>query len=153
MKKDESKVMQLLDELTEIVKSAPTIPLSTKVRVDPNELIDIIAEIRQSLPGELKTARAIVAERKQILFEAQANADRITTNAENKLREMIDSNEITRNANTQAEITLENAATQAKEIRIGTQKYADKILYRLQLQLKEINDQIEENRQEIKDLK
>ena len=153
MKKDESKVMQLLDELTEIVKSAPTIPLSTKVRVDPNELIDIIAEIRQSLPGELKTARAIVAERKQILFEAQANADRITTNAENKLREMIDSNEITRNANTQAEITLENAATQAKEIRIGTQKYADKILYRLQLQLKEINDQVEENRQEIKDLK
>ena len=153
MKKDESKVMQLLDELTEIVKSAPTIPLSTKVRVDPNELIDIIAEIRQSLPGELKTARAIVAERKQILFEAQANADRITTNAENKLREMIDSNEITRNANPQAEITLENAATQAKEIRIGTQKYADKILYRLQLQLKEINDQIEENRQEIKDLK
>ena len=153
MKKDESKVMQLLDELTEIVKSAPTIPLSTKVRVDPNELIDIIAEIRQSLPGELKTARAIVAERKQILFEAQANADRITTNAENKLREMIDSNEITRNANTQAEITLENAATQAKEIRIGTQKYADKILYRLQLKLKEINDQVEENRQEIKDLK
>ena len=153
MKKDESQVIQLLDELTELVKSAPTIPLSTKVRVDPNELIDIIAEIRQALPGELKTARQIVAEQKQILFEAQANADRITTNAENKLREMIDSNEITRNANTQAEITIENAATQAKEIRIGTQKYADKILYRLQLQLKEINDQIEENRKEIKDLK
>ena len=153
MKKDESQVIQLLDELTELVKSAPTIPLSTKVRVDPNELIDIIAEIRQALPAELKTARQIVAEQKQILFEAQANADRITANAEKKLREMIDSNEITRNANTQAEITLENANTQAREIRLGTQKYADKILYRLQLQLKEINDQIEDNRKEIKDLK
>ena len=153
MKKDEAKVTQLLDELAQIVKSAPTIPLSTKVRIDPAEIIEIIAEIRQALPGEIKTARQIVAEQKQILFEAQANADRITTNAENKLREMIDSNEITRNANTQAEITIENAATQAKEIRIGTQKYADKILYRLQLQLKEINDQIEENRKEIKDLK
>jgi hypothetical protein len=36
---------------------------------------------------------------------------------------------------------------------VGTQRYADKILHELQTQLKALNDQIEDNRREIKELK
>ena len=110
-------------------------------------------EIRTALPPELAEARKIVAERKQILFEAQADADRLKNDVEGKLRQVIDNSEITKNAQTQAEIIIENAQTQAKEIRIGTQHYSDKILYNLQIKLKEINDQIEANRKELKDIK
>ncbi|SEA64058.1 hypothetical protein SAMN04515656_1187 [Eubacterium aggregans] len=147
------KVLELINEVEELVEKGNSVPFSSKALVNPEEIIEILDEIRTALPPELAEARKIVAERKQILFEAQADADRLKNDVEGKLRQVIDNSEITKNAQTQAEIIIENAQIQAKEIRIGTQHYSDKILYNLQIKLKEINDQIEANRKELKDIK
>ena len=147
------KVLELINEVEELEEKGNSVPFSSKALVNPEEIIEILDEIRTALPPELAEARKIVAERKQILFEAQADADRLKNDVEGKLRQVIDNSEITKNAQTQAEIIIENAQTQAKEIRIGTQHYSDKILYNLQIKLKEINDQIEANRKELKDIK
>ncbi|MDD2414168.1 MAG: hypothetical protein PHI94_03240 [Eubacteriaceae bacterium] len=148
-----TKILDLLKEMEDLIDKGNSVPFSSKAMIVPEEMLEIIDEIKQELPAELAESKKIVAEKKQILFEAQANADRIKNNAEKQLREMIDTNEITRTANTQAEIIIENAQTQAKEIRIGTQHYSDKILYNLQVELKELNDQIETNRKELKEIK
>ena len=66
---------------------------------------------------------------------------------------MINTNEITRNATAQAEAILEKANTTAKQIRVGTKKYSEKMLYSVQVQLKELNDQIEKNREELNNIK
>ena len=147
------KVLELIDELEGLVERGNSVPFSSKAMVNPEEIVEILDEMRSALPGELLEARKIVAERKQILFEAQAEADRLKNDVEGKLRQMIDGSEVSKNAQVQAEIILENAQTQAKEIRIGTQHYTDKVLYNLQLKLKEINDQIEANRKELKEMK
>ncbi|MGL4283011.1 hypothetical protein [Eubacterium aggregans] len=147
------KVLELINEVEELVENGNSVPFSSKALVNPEEIIEILDEIRTAIPPELAEARKIVAERKQILFEAQADADRLKNDVEGKLRQVIDNSEITKNAQTQAEIIIENAQTQAKEIRIGTKHYSDKILYNLQIKLKEINDQIEANRKELKDIK
>ncbi len=147
------KVLELLSELEEMVEKGNSLPFSSKALVNPEEFMEILDEIRSALPPEIAEARKVVAEKKQILFEAQADADRLKNDVESKLRQLIDTNEITKTAQTQAEIIIENAQTQAKEIRIGTQHYSDKILYNLQVKLKELNDQIEENRKELKVIK
>lgn len=147
------KVVELLNELEEMVEKGNSIPFSSKALVNPEEFVEIVDEIRTALPPEIAEARKIVAEKKQILFEAQADADRMKNDVEGKLRQMIDEDEITKTAQTQAEIIIENAQTQAKEIRVGTQHYSDKILYNLQVKLKELNDQIEENRKQLKEIK
>lgn len=147
------KIMDLLNELEELVEKGSAIPFSNKVSINADDALEIIDELKKELPSEIDEAEKIVKDKKQILFEAQANADRIKNNADKQIREMIDNSEIVKNANTQAEIIVENAQTQAKEIRIGTQHYSDKILYQLQLQLKELNDKIEDNRKELKEIK
>jgi hypothetical protein len=147
------KVVELLNELEEMVEKGNSIPFSSKALVNPEEFVEIVDEIRTALPPEIAEARKIVAEKKQILFEAQADADRMKNDVEGKLRQMIDEDEISKTAQTQAEIIIENAQTQAKEIRVGTQHYSDKILYNLQVKLKELNDQIEENRKQLKEIK
>ena len=40
------KVLELLDEIEEIVDTASGIPLSGKIMVDSNELLEIVKEIR-----------------------------------------------------------------------------------------------------------
>lgn len=147
------KVTDLLKELEELIERGNAIPFSSKAMISPDEALEIIGEIKEELPRELSESRKIVAEKKQILFEAQASADRIKNSAEKQMKAMVDTDEVTKAAQTQAEIIVENAQTQAKEIRVGTQRYADKILHELQTQLKALNDQIEDNRREIKELK
>lgn len=147
------KITDLLKELEELIERGNAVPFSSKAMISPDEALEIIGEIKEELPRELSESRKIVAEKKQILFEAQASADRIKNSAEKQMKEMVDTDEVTKAAQTQAEIIVENAQTQAKEIRVGTQRYADKILHELQTQLKALNDQIEDNRREIKELK
>ena len=147
------KVLELLTELEELVEKGNTLPFSSKALVSPEEIMEIIGEIREELPAELVQAREIVEQKKKIMVEAEGDAERIKNEAEKKLKEMIDTNEITRTATAQAETIIKNAQASAKELRIGTQHYSDKILYNLQVQLKELNDKIEANRKEIKEIK
>ena len=147
------KVLELLTELEELVEKGNTLPFSSKALVSPEEIMEIIDEIREELPAELVQAREIVEQKKKIMVEAEGDAERIKNEAEKKLKEMIDTNEITRTATAQAETIIKNAQASAKELRIGTQQYSDKILYNLQVQLKELNDKIEANRKEIKEIK
>ncbi|MBC3795479.1 hypothetical protein [Acetobacterium tundrae] len=147
------RVIDLLAELEEVVEKGNTLPFSSKALIDPEELIEIIDEIRDSMPEELSEAKKIVAERKKILFTAQSEADHIKAEADKRLKELIDTNEITKTATTQANEILRNANASAKALKSGTQNYTDKLLYSFQLQLKEMNEKIEQNRRELKNMK
>lgn len=146
------KVMDLLKELEELIERGNAVPFSSKAMIDPQEASEIIADIREALPKELAESRKIVAERKQILFEAQENADRMKNDVRKQIKDEIDGSEVVKMANAQAEKLTATAQKQAKEIRVGTQRYADKILYDLQVELKAINDRIEDNRKELKNI-
>jgi len=147
------RVMELLAELEEVIERGNTLPFSSRALVNPEELIEILDEIRDAMPGELTEAKKIVAERKKILFTAQSEADHIKADAEKRLKELIDTNEITKTASAQANEMINNANISAKALKIGTQNYADRLLYSFQLQLKEMNDKVEENRNELKNMK
>jgi len=147
------KVIELIDEMQKIVENGSTLPFSSKALINPEEALDILDDIRKALPEELVQAQDIVNRKNAILVEAQNDADRIRSEAKQRLAEMINTNEITRTATEQAEKILENAQNSAKDIRVGTQHYSDKILYNLQVQLKQINDTIEEDRKELRQIK
>lgn len=147
------RVMELLAELEEVIEKGNTLPFSSRALVNPEELLEIIDEIRDAMPSELTESKKIVAERKKILFAAQDEAEHIKAEAEKRLKELIDTNEITKTASAQANEMINNANASAKALKLGTQNYADKLLYTFQLQLKEMNDRVEQNRNELKNMK
>jgi hypothetical protein len=49
-------VMRLIDRLDDLVHNAKTIPLTDQVRINREELYDIVDQIRAALPEELKRA-------------------------------------------------------------------------------------------------
>lgn len=146
------RVIDLLAELEEVVEKGNAVPFSSKALIDPEELIEIIDEIRDSLPEELTEAKKIVADRKKIISTAQSEAEHMKAEAEKRLKELIDTNEITKTATAQANEIMRNANASAKALKTGTQNYSDKLLYSLQLQLKEMNEKIEQNRRELKNM-
>ncbi|MGE4507159.1 MAG: hypothetical protein AB7D16_00850 [Eubacteriaceae bacterium] len=148
-----SMIQELLADLETLIESGNTLPFSSKSLIDPEEAIDLIEEIRERLPEELSEAKKIVSERKRILLAAQNEADRIKKEAEKRYRELLDNNAMTKSATGYANEIMRNANNSAKALKVGTQNYADKLLYNVQLQLREINEEIEQNRREIKNMK
>ena len=68
-------VLELLEEIEDIVDTAPGLPLTGKIMVDANELLEIVREIRLSLPDDVQQAKWVKDEKERILTEAKKQAD------------------------------------------------------------------------------
>ena len=70
-------VLVLIDKLDDLVHNAKAVPLTDTVRVDKEEIYDILDQMRATIPEEIKQARWIVKERQEMLAEAKREAERI----------------------------------------------------------------------------
>lgn len=125
------KVDDLILQLQDLVNDAKSMPFSGgKVLVNSDEIYDIIDQIQDSLPGEVRQAKNIVADRKQILSEANRESESIIRAAEERREAMLNQNEIVREAQAKARQIIEDAKQKSAEIRRATSGYVDNIMKR-----------------------
>ncbi|HIU48679.1 MAG TPA: ATPase [Candidatus Avimonoglobus intestinipullorum] len=138
------EIMEIIDMMEETIDKAPTVPLSGKILVDKEDLLDYIQEMRLVFPDEVKEAKWIKDERQRLLSEAESRADAMVKNAEEKMIQLVDENEITRQAYEQANQLVTDAQNQAVSIKTDVDQYADDILgdveRRLDMLLKKVHD-------------
>jgi cell division septum initiation protein DivIVA len=128
-------VLVLIDKLDDLVHNAKPVPLTDQVRVDREEIYDLLDQMRATIPEEIKQARWIVKERQEMLAEAKREAERIVKEAKDQQVRMISEEEITLQAERAAEEIVEDANARAREIRLGAEDYADEILNTLEINL------------------
>jgi vacuolar-type H+-ATPase subunit H len=129
-------VLVLIDKLDELVQNAKGVPLSQdQVRVDREEIWEIIDQMRSTIPEEIKQARWIVKERQEMLAEAKREAERIVTEARDRQEQLLSDEEITKQAERAADDIIEDARGREREIRLGAEDYADEILGTLEVNL------------------
>ena len=126
---------------------------STKIIVDPDEVLDLLDEIRAEMPGDLKDAIRINEQEKMIIGNAEREANKIMNAAERKVKELIDSDEITRSAYNKAEDMLKKANTESLNMRIGSIEYSAAMLKDLQDKLRDMINVVEDNKVELKELR
>lgn len=137
-------IMEIIDMLEETVEKASSVPLTRKVMVDKDEILDYLQEMRLIYPDELKEAKWVKGQRDKILSEAETRAANIQKNAEETQMQLIDEHEITRCAYEQANELVRNASEQAMEIKADCDQYVEDILNdaeaRLEMLLRKIRD-------------
>ncbi|MBR3718471.1 MAG: ATPase [Firmicutes bacterium] len=126
------KVLELLDELDEIIEVASSVPVVRKVMVDPNEITEIVKEIRLELPDEIQQAQWIKNERQRILDEAKAEYESILTEARQKADALVENDEITVKAKQRADEILRIAQENSQVMKMSILDYTDSMLYNLQ---------------------
>src|SRR4029077_19747757 len=60
-------VLVLIDKRDDLVHNAKAVPLTDQVRIDREEIYDILDQMRATIPEEIKQARWIVKERQEML--------------------------------------------------------------------------------------
>lgn len=143
-------ILKTIDELEEIVETAGSIPLTGKIAVDKNELLELIQNLRLDLPNEIKEATWVKDEKEKILSEATAEATQKVTEAEEKSKNLLDENYIMQLAYEKAEKLVNEANEESAQIRQGARDYADEVLQNTQESLSEVIRIINNNRQQLK---
>jgi vacuolar-type H+-ATPase subunit H len=125
-------VLELLDELEEVVELANSVPVVRKIMVDPNEILEIVKEIRLELPDEIQQAQYIKDERQRILDEAKAEYEKIIKQGQEKAEQLIENDEITVKARARAEEIMKVARENSSIMKMSILDYTDSMLYNLQ---------------------
>ena len=71
-----------LEQLEELIREAKSMPLSSSVLMNREEVLELIAELKEAMPEELKQARWIVKDREELLSKARDEGERIVEQAE-----------------------------------------------------------------------
>jgi vacuolar-type H+-ATPase subunit H len=128
-------VLVLIDKLDDLIHNAKTVPLTDTVRVEKEEMYDILDQMRASIPEEIKQARWIVKERQDMLSEAKREAERLIQEARDKAEEIASREEIVRISHEQAAAIVGEAEARASEMNTGAIDYADEVFGTLEANL------------------
>lgn len=149
-KSQEHDLESLIQRLESIVISARSVPFSDNCMVDREEMMVLTSMIREGLPAELKQAKWLLDQNRQLIAEARKEAENIMREAESRMVRMIDEHEITQQARAQANQTIESANQSARQIRTGAMEYARKRLSDLEEQLTDMLVMVQRNKKELK---
>ena len=105
-------VLVLIDRLDDLVHNAKAVPLTDQVRLDREEIYEILDQMRATIPEEIKQARWIVKERQEMLAEAKRECDRIIQEAREQAMREASQTEIVKLAEKQADDIVDDAKRQ-----------------------------------------
>src|SRR6201982_2812082 len=128
-------VLVLIDKLDDLVHNAKSIMMTDQVRVDKEEIYDILDQMRATIPEEIKQARWIVKERQEMLAEAKRETDRMLGEAREQALREASQTEIVKLAERQAQGMIGEARRSARETRLEMEDWADSILSTLEVNL------------------
>ena len=129
------EIMEIIDMMEETIDKAPVVPLSGKILLDKEDILDYIQEMRLVFPDEVKEAKWVKGERQRILSEAETKAQEMLKNAEDKMVQMVDENEITRQAYEKASVIDNETRNNAAQMKAEFDQYINDMLNERERQL------------------
>ncbi len=108
-------IQQELNRVEEMVLASPNIPLTRRTLVDEERLLDQLDVVRVNLPVVFKEAEAIVKQKKEIILQAQLEAEQIVETAKIRATRILNETEILRQAHQEATL-LQNQVQQECEL-------------------------------------
>jgi len=135
-------ILHLVDRLEELFNESRPIPLTHNVIVDEDRFLDIIDQMRISIPEEVKKAQQVYAQKDRVLAQAQEEASRTISLAREKADQLIEKDSISQDAQRRAAQILEQARLEAENVKAGADQYSMDALLNLEVELERLLNQV-----------
>jgi F0F1-type ATP synthase membrane subunit b/b' len=140
----------LLRRVIEIITNAKPMPLSTTVRVEKDEVLELLDEALDRLPEELRRARWMLKEREEFLAKVQREADEILEAARTRAERMVQRTEIVREAQHTATRLVEDAKDETHRLRMEAEDYCDQKLAAFEIVLERTSKTVAAGREKLR---
>ena len=117
------------------------------VVIDEDRFLDIIDQMRVSIPEEVKKAQQVLVQRDRILAQAQEEANRTIALARDKSEQLISKDVISESAQKQAEQIIGQAQRDVEVTRHEADEYVVETLTRLEVEMDRILGQVRNGNQ------
>lgn len=143
-------IMARLQQLQELVEQAKSMPLSSSVLVNREEVLELIEATRKELPEEIKQARWVVKDREELLAKARRDGEAIVRKALEERARLLSQEEVVRAAQEEAERILTEAREQARQLRLEAEDYVDTKLAQYEVALEKTAAEIQRSIQQVR---
>ena len=173
--KDKLEVLDLLEEIEDMLENVSSVPLTGKIMLNRNELIDIISKISNNIPEEYQHVKYLFKNREEILLESEKEAKSIIEKAKEKEKKLmnqceqkkkewkreftkehqklVDDHEIVVAAREKAANIIEDAKRKSLEMRNSSFDYSKEILIKTKNDLESRATILERNIAELDNMK
>lgn len=122
-------IIELLDILYGMVSEAWGVPLGNdKCIIEREKAIEIINDIKASLPSSIAESKRLVAARDEFIGNAKREAEALRKSAEEKARSLMEEQEIVRVAKAKSAEMISSAEARSNELRKVASDYVEQIM-------------------------
>ena len=100
--------------------------------LDQSTVLELVDQLRVSVPDEVRQARRITEEANRITERAREESDQIIARAQEQAAQMLEERELVRASQQRAAEIIDGARSEAQEVRRGADEYAAGVLIRLE---------------------
>lgn len=142
------ELYNIIDEMMVAIQEAKALPLSGAVRVEREEFLAMLEQLKATLPDELRAARWMVREREAFIARTNEKAKAVLDRAGLKAKEMISESNIIAEAVEEANVLTRRAEGEARRIRLEAEDLAEDRLEHLEVLFTNLLKQVREARHE-----
>jgi len=102
-------IINVIDRLETLVETSKSVPVSGNILVDRKKIMELVDQLRLTIPEEVRSAEDVLSQKDQILNTAATDARRTKSMAEDELRDRLNSNELVIQAEARAAQTVRDA--------------------------------------------
>jgi hypothetical protein len=135
-------ILHLVDRLEELFNESRPLPFTHNVVVNEDRMLDLIDQMRVSIPEEIKKAQQLLAQRDRLLAQAQEEANRTLALARDKSEQMIERDSITADAKVRADQIVQQAYVDIQQTRLEADSYVMETLTGLEQEMERMLTQV-----------
>ena len=137
MDKIEVNIIELLEYLEELIETAPKVPITGKSVIDKKEFLEVIDQVINYLPDQIRKAEWVMNEKDRILEDAQKHYESTKSEIMEMMKQNVENHDLVKEAKIRANEIIALAQRDAKAIRIGSREYSKEILAQLDREIED----------------
>jgi cell division septum initiation protein DivIVA len=132
-----------LQQIADLIEQAKSMPLSSSVLINREEIMELLEAARAELPEEIKQARWVVKDREELITKARKDGEAVLRSAQEEQARLLSGTEVVRASQEEAEQILAEAREQARQLRLEAEDYVDAKLAQYEIALEKTWKELE----------
>jgi F0F1-type ATP synthase membrane subunit b/b' len=138
-----------IQQLEDLVREAKSMPLSSSALVNRDEVLELIRDMKESVPEEIKQARWVVKDREELLAKARTEGERIVEEARQEQLRLAGKEEVLQRAKEESDRIMASAEEQGRKIRLEAEDYVDAKLAQFEIALRKIQEEAQSSSRQL----
>jgi F0F1-type ATP synthase membrane subunit b/b' len=143
-------LIERIDELQVLIEEAKAVPLSSSAVVNRDELLDLLAQLKEQVPDEIRQARWMTRDRDELVERARKEAERIVAESREQRDRLLSRTEIIHAANREAERLIDEARDRGARIQHEAEDYVDQKLAAFEILLNKTLGTVARGREQLR---